>query len=71
MQLKEYDKALTKFNELLKIGSYNKELLFERAKLYSILGRKQEALQDISRAISMDSDNKELMAFRESLINEK
>lgn len=71
MQLKEYDKALTKFNELLKIGSYNKELLFERAKLYSILGRKQEALQDITRAISMDTDNKELMAFRESLINEK
>ena len=71
IKLKNYDNALEKLNALIEIGSYNDELIIERAKLYLTLGKKAEALQDITRALNLDNNNKELMELRELIINEK
>ena len=66
--LKEYDKALELLNELIEIGEYNDKLIAQRAEVYLILGKKQEALQDITRALNIDNENPKLMELRETII---
>ncbi len=68
IKLKEYNKAIELLNELIEIGEYNDKLIAQRAEIYLILGKKQEALQDITRALNIDNENQKLMELRETII---
>jgi tetratricopeptide (TPR) repeat protein len=64
---KDYAQALEAFEQALRIKSSDPEVYYERAVVYSALGRPREAIQDLDKAIAMAPEAVEYYALRSNI----